>query len=187
MGSSMTNDPVTIGFPPTSAAERDDFVGTLVDVVNKAYTETEGDLFVPGYQRTNFPEIAELIRNGRLAVASRGAAGEPVGCVWLKLLPPTRASFAMLALDPAYRGGGLGKRLIQFVEEHSRSLGCTVMQLELLVPTTFEHVFKKRLEAWYTKMGYALINVGQFEVDYPAIAALLAGPTEYRIYERSLV
>ncbi|KAM0278865.1 hypothetical protein ACHAQH_004943 [Verticillium albo-atrum] len=186
MGSSQPIDPVTIGFPPTSDAERLEFVNGIVDVVNQAYAETEGDIFVPGYKRTTANEVAGLIRAGRLVVATQGSAGEPVGCVSLKAMSPTRTSFAMLALMPNYRGSGLGKKLVQFVEEHSRSQGCTVMQVELLVPTTFEHPFKKRLDAWYSKMGYQLAKVGQFDQDYPDLAPLLAGPADYKISEKPL-
>ncbi|WQF89235.1 Putative GNAT domain, acyl-CoA N-acyltransferase [Colletotrichum destructivum] len=187
MGPSQLTDPVTIEFPPVSAAERTEFVHDIVNVVNKSYTETEGDIFLPGYQRTSPLEVADLIRTGRLAVAFQSPAKEPVGCVSLKSVSPTQNSFAMLALSPAYRGLGLGKKLVQFVEEHSQSQGCKVMQLELLVPTTFEHPFKRRIQAWYSKMGYQVVKVGQFEEDYPAIAPLLAGPAEYRISEKALV
>ncbi|RXG50209.1 hypothetical protein VDGE_01075 [Verticillium dahliae] len=187
MGSAQQNDPVIIGFPPASDAERLDFVNGLVDVVNKAYAETEREMFVTGYQRTTPTEVADLIRTGQLVTATRDPTGEPVGCVSLKAMSPTRSAFGMLALGATYQGSGLGRKLIQFVEEHSRVQGCEVMQLELLVPTTWEHPFKTRMNAWYSRLGYQLVKVGQFDKDYPALAPLLSGPADYRISEKSLV
>ena len=80
----------------------------------------------------------------------------------------------------------MGRQLVLFAEGSCRDKGCTVMQLELLVPTTFNHGFKNRMQAWYLRMGYSIVQLGQFGQRYPALAPLLAGPTEYRIFEKAL-
>lgn len=186
MGDSPTpSKTIAVRFPATSAADDPKFVNILVDVVNAVYSEAEQGIFKPGYQRTTFAEVAGLIRSGQLAVAY-GDQEDPVGCIFVKVLSPTRGDFGMLALDSAYRGGGFGRQMALFAEQHCRGLGCTVMQLELLVPTTFNHAFKERMQAWYLRMGYEIVNLGQFEKEYPALAPLLAGPTEYRIFEKPL-
>jgi hypothetical protein len=60
------------------------------------------------------------------------------------------------------------------------------MQLELLVPTTFEHAFKSRMQAWYQRRGYRVVKLGSFDQEYPALAVHLVGPVEYRIFHKDL-
>ncbi|KAL3952289.1 hypothetical protein ACCO45_014006 [Purpureocillium lilacinum] len=159
-----------------------------------------GGIFHDGYQRTSTAEIAQFIKDQRLALArlvrpspspSAGAgvgtgAGDVVGCVYVKTLSPTLGDFGMLALDVTYRGGGLGRDLVRFAEDHCRRIGCTKMQLELLVPTTFEHALKTRMQAWYLRMGYRIVKLGSFQDEYPALAPLLTGPADYKIFEKDL-
>ncbi|KAI0458615.1 hypothetical protein F5B21DRAFT_399204 [Xylaria acuta] len=111
-----------------------------------------------------------------------------VGCVFVKKLSPTTGGFGMLAVDPTYRGTGLGRDLVRFAEERCRrDLGLAVVRLELLVPMHFEHVGKARLQAWYTRLGYVMTGLHDFGETHPRLNAALAGPTEYRIFEKRLV
>lgn len=178
---------ITVNFPDKSAADDSKFVNTLVKIVNAVYSKAEEGIFLPGYKRTTPAEVADLIRGGKLAVAHLGQRGHPAGCIVVRMLSPTRGAFGMLALDSAHRGGGFGRQLVSFAEQYCRNLGCAIMQLELLVPTTFNHAFKQRMQAWYLRMGYKIVSLGQFEKDYPSLAPLLTGPTEYRIFEKALV
>ena len=189
MGDSDSATPpeaMTINFPDPSAADDAKFVNTLVGIINAVYTETEEGIFNPEYQRTHPAEVAGFIRRGELAVASLGQSGGPIGCIFIKLLSPTRGDFGMLALDSAHRGGGFGRQMVSFAEQHCRNVGCTVMQCELLYPTTFDHAFKARNQAWYLRMGYKIVKLGQFEKEYPALVQHLMGPVEYRIFEKPL-
>lgn len=196
---------IRIVIPPAAAADDKELVTSITEIVNEVYIETESDLFVPGYKRTENSEVANFLRAGQLAVAyldedasSGTSSGEGssdvrilprqvVGCVCIKRLSPTLGEFGMLALNPTYRGGGLGTRMAEFAENHSREQGCSKMQLEILIPLTFHHAFKTRLLKWYIRMGYQLVKLGDFVEDYPAIAPLLAGPTEYRVFEKPLL
>lgn len=199
MAVSQPSNGVDIRIPDKSKSEDQALITKLVQIVNSVYTETEEGIFIPGYLRTNGPEVAGYIANGQLAVAylppslpasadqQQQDDGEPIGCVAIKQISPTKGQYGMLALDPAHRGGGTGKRMAQFAEDHARSLGCTIMQLELLVPTTFRHAFKERNEAWYRRMGYEVVKLGRFADDWPLLAPQLAGPTDYKIFEKSLV
>lgn len=193
-----------IQFPDASVADDTRVVGSVVEIVNKSFREAEVGIFLPGYQRTHDAEIAQLIRDGLLAVAYIPARDSPtqqgqnlassdepeamrvVGCVYVTQLSATHGNFGMLALDPDLRGGGLGRAMVQFAEDHCRKKGCTMMQLELLVPTSFEHTFKSTIQAWYQRMAYQVVRLGIFEKEYPTLAPHLAGPVEYRIFEKSL-
>lgn len=183
---------MTIGFPDPSIINNLSFINKLVAIINAVYHETDAGIFIDGYERTTPGQVACLLGNQELATAilksgSPGSPNEPIGCVLVKTILPKTGMFGLLALEPKQRGGGVGKRLAVFAEEHCQRLGCTRMQLELLVPTGFKHPFKERLEAWYTRMGYAMTRVGSYEEEYPELGKLLAVPVEYRIYEKPFV
>lgn len=157
----------------------------LRGIVNLVYGETEGDIFVEGYQRVSTEEMVDIIRAGQLAIAylkstpeqlttsssasSSQDAETAIGCMRIQSLPHKTGELGMFAIDPLYRGSGLGRDMVAFAESHCRScLNLKIMRLELLVPqSNLEHVFKKRLQAWYERMGYVLIKLGVFQDDYP--------------------
>ncbi|UZP38857.1 hypothetical protein NXS19_006673 [Fusarium pseudograminearum] len=156
-----------VKIPAADDASDKILIGRLADIVNTSY------------------KIAETTAN--FAVAYLVSNNEPIGCVFVKLLTPTLGDFGMLALDTKYQGTGLGRQLAAFAEDECRRQGCTTMQLEILVPSTFHHEGKARLLGWYTRMGYKLVKLGDFGEDYPDLFKLLAGPTEYRVFEKTLV
>ncbi|RSL73105.1 hypothetical protein CEP53_000825 [Fusarium sp. AF-6] len=178
---------IVIKIPPSSHADDESFAATVAGIVNSAYTEAERDIFLPNYQRTSPAEIAQFIRNGQLAVAYLEGSGHPIGCVCIKLLGPGRGEFGMLALDAKHQGAGLGRQLAMFAEAECRKNGCTIMQLELLVPKTFRHAGKERMQAWYQRLGYKVVKLGSFDEDYPELAKILSGPTDYKIFEKKFV
>ncbi|KAH8680532.1 hypothetical protein BX600DRAFT_444630 [Xylariales sp. PMI_506] len=186
-----TPDDVTVAIAPVSAADDEGFVKTLTDIVNLVYKETEGDIFVDGYQRVSADELRGIIRAGELGVAYavEGQQRVPIGCMRIHTLQPeaTTAELGMLALDPARRSSGVGRVMVTFAEDHCRcERKLSTMRLELLVPVGFEHPFKMRLKAWYERLGYSLVRLGVFQDEYPHLAALLRGTTEYRVFEKSL-
>ncbi|KAM0206631.1 hypothetical protein ACHAPQ_007555 [Fusarium lateritium] len=186
MGSNMDKSPIAVILPPADDADDENLTSTLADIVNTVYTKAESDIFIPSYKRTSAREIAQFIRNNQLAVAYLVSNNAPVGCVFIKLITPDLGEFGMLALDEKYQGGGLGRQMAVFAEDECRRRGCTTMQLEILVPQTFHHEGKAILLSWYMRMGYKLVKLGDFNEDYPELNKLLAGPTEYRVFEKSL-
>ncbi|CAJ2513974.1 Uu.00g020930.m01.CDS01 [Anthostomella pinea] len=201
----QSKDNVNIEISPASYADDARFVQALTDVVNVVYLEAEAGIFNEGYQRTTASGIADLLRAGQLAVAflsepktstspitpnSESGSDDsrrPIGCVCIKRLSDTHGEFGMLALAASHRGGGLGRDLAQFAEARCRGLGLKVMRLELLVPTFYENASKVRIQGWYERMGYRVVRLQDFGEEYPHLAGFLAGPTEYRVFEKSLV
>lgn len=190
-----SQDVVTEIAPP-SAADDAALIDRLAFIVNQVYLETEGDMWNEGFQRTNPEAIRTFIRDGELGVAylqdtPRGLSaskGRPIGCFHLHPSPDaTAADFGMFALDPVYRGTGFGRQILAFAEEHCRAAGRRVMRLELLFPTDSEHEFKVRLSTWYTRSGYKLVKLANFQDDYPDLAPLLRRPCDYRVFEKRLV
>lgn len=182
---------LSVNIAPPSATQDIALIATLTDLVNAVYGASESDIFGEGYQRTSHDEVSSFIENGELAIA-RLNGEEVVGCMFVRRDPHStdgkrRGGFGMLALDPNQQGLGLGRMMVLFAEEHCRErLECEIMRLELLFPITKLHAGKGRLQAWYLRMGYEIIRVGSFADEYPHLEKQLAGPTEYRIFEKSL-
>lgn len=158
--------------------------GQIADLVNLVYAESERGLWIDGARRTNVEEVAAFAKAGELAVAQLD--GRPAGAVRVQQLDAETGEFGMLAADPAVRGRGVGRDLVRFAEDTCRARGRTVMRLELLVPRGWVLESKEFLHAWYTRLGYRLDRVGTIDEDYPQLAPQLAGPADYRIYQKRL-
>ncbi|KAI1101823.1 hypothetical protein F4804DRAFT_314808 [Jackrogersella minutella] len=184
---------VTIEVPAASIADDEAFVGALTDLINAAYGEAEAGIFKPGYLRTSASDVAKFLKAGDLVVASvpTTPGRTPLGCISIRKLGANRAELGLFAVAMAQRGSGIGRDLMGWAERWCRDElgggpGVAIAQLELLVPTHFDHPFKARLDLWYTRRGYRVTGRRDFALDYPDLAPLLAGPTEYRVYEKTL-
>lgn len=183
---------LSVEIASSSVADDAPLVATVVDFVNEAYDNGEGDLFHEGHQRTTTESIIGYIRKGQLAIAY--AAADPatlerraVGCLVVDQASPTVGHFSMLALARSHRGGGLGRELVSFGHNHCQALGCSMMRIEILIPIGIEHAGKANLLAWYFRLGYQVVRLADFQSDYPEFAPVLKGPTEYRILEKELL
>ncbi|KAI1274298.1 hypothetical protein F5Y07DRAFT_220500 [Xylaria sp. FL0933] len=202
--------------PPPSAADDAELTTALTRLVNKVYGEAERGIYSTDFERTSEEDVAELLRAGKVAIAYlphldaanttnpkadddpatttttttdqkfHQTHGTPIGCISMKQVGPSTGEFGMLAVDPTYRGAGVGRDLVSFAEAWCRErLGLRAMRLELLAPVHFEHAGKTRLQAWYTrKLGYAFVELRDFEAAYPRLFELLSGPTEFRVFEK---
>ncbi|KAI0418595.1 hypothetical protein F5X98DRAFT_113378 [Xylaria grammica] len=195
-----------IEVPPSEAADDKQLTEALTVLVNAVYSSAERGIYKTDFERTSAEDVAELLRAGELAIAylprpkddkdddvQGGSSfhqtrGTPIGCISMKQISPTAGEFGMLAVDPAYRSGGVGGDLVRFAEERCyRDFGLGAMRLELLAPVHFEHIGKTRLQAWYERLGYAHIELRDFQKAYPRLYELLSGPTEFRVFEKKLV
>jgi GNAT superfamily N-acetyltransferase len=163
----------------------DALLTAVTELVNAVYRESERGLWRDGAARTSRAEVAALAGAGEL-VADVRAGGDLAGVVRVQALDAATGEFGMLAADPARHGQGIGRDLVRFAEDDSRTRGHTTMQLELLVPRGWRLASKERLHGWYTRLGYRLDRIGRFEEQYPDLAPLLAGPADYRIYAKPL-
>jgi ribosomal protein S18 acetylase RimI-like enzyme len=161
---------------------------TLADevaaLVNRVYDEAERGLWRDGATRTDAEEVEALLEAGELAGLRRD--GRLAGVVRIRLLDDETGEFGMLAADPALRGQGIGRDLVAYAEAEVLATGRRIMQLELLVPREGTLASKEFLHAWYTRRGYEQVGLGAIEDQHPALAPMLAVPTDYRIYRKSL-
>ncbi|KAI2781187.1 hypothetical protein F4815DRAFT_498916 [Daldinia loculata] len=135
---------IIIEIPLSSAADDEAFVAALVEVINTAYTETEADIFKPGYLRTSAQDVATLVRSGELAVASQHTSSGgriPLGCISIRKLGESRAELGLLAVVAELRGNGLGRDLVAFAEQcclgELGGSGVVFTQLDVLFPKHF--------------------------------------------------
>lgn len=189
---------LVIEFPPAAAADAISEISAITKLVNLVFVEAEVGIWNDGFVRTSDAEVADFIRKGQLALAylappplvseGRGILpkGQLVGCVCVKRISDSMCTLNMLSLDKAYQGLGLGREIFQFVEDHCLSLGCTTLELDILVPTSYDHPLKTRMQAWYIRLGFQQVRLGDFAEDYPALAPLLSGPVVYRVFEKKL-
>ncbi len=169
---------------PATRASDDRLVDNLTELVNVVYTTAEVGLWIDGATRTTTDEMRQMIAAEEIAVA--WDSGEVVGCVRIQQLEGGIGEFGMLVTDPSRRGGGVGRQLIDFAEDVARSRGSTIMQLELLQPRDWTHPEKEVLDAWYTRLGYRPARTGRIEESYPHLSPLLAGPSDFVVYHKSL-
>jgi GNAT superfamily N-acetyltransferase len=159
-------------------------VDHLTGLINDVYEIAESGLWRDGATRTTPSELAERIRAGQIAVATRD--GRVVGSVRVHDVADDTSEFGMLVAAPDQRGTGVGRALIDFAEQHNRERGRRAMQLELLLPREWQHPTKEFLKAWYGRLGYRLIRTTTIDDGYPHLAPLLATPCDFAIYEKPL-
>jgi GNAT superfamily N-acetyltransferase len=182
----ITSSPTAfdIGIEPAASAKDAERVAGVAGLVNAVYEQAESGLWVDGTPRTSGQEIAELIARGQIATAR--TADRVVGAVRIHELDSDTAEFGMLAADPARRGLGIGRALVGFTERWAVDRGLSFMQLELLVPTTWDHPSKQFLRDWYSRLGYRVVRTGTLEESYPDLAPLLATPCDLLVYRKPL-
>jgi GNAT superfamily N-acetyltransferase len=166
-----------------SRARRAD-MSVLAELVNLSYAASEKGMWLDGAARTTPADVAQLARDGKLAVARLGE--RIVGCIRVEGIDEKAAEFGMLAADLEHRGAGIGRELVRFAEDRSRGAGFATMRLELLVPREWAHPSKEFLAAWYTRMGYRSFRRRTVEESYPELARWLATPCDFVTYEKCL-
>jgi GNAT superfamily N-acetyltransferase len=179
-----TNDTIAIRLLEASEGREARLVDHLSGLINRVYEVAEAGLWRDGATRTTESELAELIRAQQIAVASR--SGQIAGAVRIHDVADDASEFGMLVAAPDQRGTGVGRALVAFAEERSRERGLRAIQLELLLPRTWQHPTKEFLKAWYGRIGYRPVRTGTIDDAYPHLAPLLATPCDLAVYEKLL-
>lgn len=181
--------------PPRTYADNSQLVAHITKFVNDVFEEDEGNLWDPdkNFQRTNAQEVEQLLRLGELALicedtadATLPAMSACAGCGRLSWVDDRTGNISMIAVAQRLRSQGTGRALMLFAEEHFRAAGAKMVQVELLMPLTWSHPSKVRLEAWYRRMGYQMIREEGLHVLHPQLAPLLSGPSILKIWQKPL-
>lgn len=136
----------------TRYASSDD-IPALVRLINLAYRVE--DFFVNG-DRTNAKDIGErmMAPHACFVVADVQDSGDIGAAAWVEVLGD-RGHLAMLSVDPALQGKGLGRLIVTAVEDHCRLAGCHALDLEIVN-------LRLELPPYYAKLGFASIGTAPF-------------------------
>ncbi|HCO03621.1 MAG TPA: GNAT family N-acetyltransferase [Actinobacteria bacterium] len=116
--------------PPESKGWRE-YLGQIADVAGRA-------------ERT---PVLIAVEDGRIVGTATVEIDEPVEEHESDRLLPEEGGLRMLGVDPAYRGRGIGRALVEASRERIRAAGKTVMALRTTAPMT-------TAQALYTSMGF---------------------------------
>ena len=109
-----------------------------LEQVRNLFTEYGAQLGAEYCAKTLDAEIASLPGayappKGKLLLAT--VVGQPVGCIGLRPFPLERTcEMKRLYVRPGFRGGKLGRELVERVLEEARRLGYASMRLDSYVP-----------------------------------------------------
>jgi GNAT superfamily N-acetyltransferase len=167
-----------------AAARLPVMVAALAELVNDVYAYAERGLWRDGAARTKPADVEGFIRAGEVAVARTGA--EPTGTIRIRQLEPGVGELGMLAVAASHQGAGIGRALVEFAEEVTRTRGLATMQLQLLLPRDWSHPTKEWLGAWYQRLGYVVVGRYPAGAGYPSLVALLATPCDFLVFRKAL-
>ncbi len=167
------------------AGKNDGFKAQLIaDIVNEVYQKSEGNIWVNEHRRTSKGQLINAIRSKEIILALKD--DEFYGCIHLEKISDDAFRFKMLVANPNNKRVGVGSKLVSFAENEAKRQGASVMQLELLVPTEFEHEDKVFLTNWYTRIGYKYIDEHDVDYVHNGISKFLKTGCVAKVYEKRL-
>jgi predicted N-acetyltransferase YhbS len=128
-------------------------IPALVRVINLAYRVE--DFFVKG-DRTSTNEITTMLAepNAEFVVIDTDDPAELAAAAWVEV-NGTRGHLAMLSVDPAFQGKGLGRLVVSAAEDHCRRARCEALDLEIVN-------LRLELPAYYAKLGFSPVDTAPF-------------------------
>ena len=157
----------------------------MYSILIDAYARTEVDVWGENYIRISKEEFLQLILRGEIFGAFKNNL--IIGSIHLLKKTETTYCFGLLSVDFKMTKIGVGRKLINYVENLAVKNGGEVMELEILRPVKAEIEFKKVLRIWYTKLGYTHFSSGTFEEIKPkkkAKAKKLIQPCIFDCYQK---
>lgn len=129
-------------------------VSAILGVLQAAFEEYRGRLDPPsGVHDETSETIRKKLSTGSAVVAEVG--GDMIGCVFY-VLEGSCLDLGRLAVLPRYRRHGVGRALVEYVEDRARALN--VAYVELGVRLALPH-----LRVYYEALGYRSIRYGAHE------------------------
>ena len=121
----------------------------MIPAINEAFAIEK---FLEG-TRTDEQRLAEMMESGEFLIAQNGS-GRIVASVYVEI-KGTLGYLGMLAVDPAEQGKGLGRVMVDAVENYCRSKGCSEVDLVVISLRT-------DLPPFYRKLGYIETGTEEF-------------------------
>jgi GNAT superfamily N-acetyltransferase len=167
-----------------TAATDESLAPELAELINAAYTLSEGEFWREPTSRTSAADVAGHIRANAMLVARTN--GHVVGCATLRPVDGDTAELGLVSTRPDQWGNGVGSELVRAADEAARSRGAATMQLKVLAPSERPHPGRERLRAWYERFGYALDGSLAFDAVSKQPPERLALPCEFLVFRKPL-
>jgi amino-acid N-acetyltransferase len=94
----------------------------------------------------SYAQLFETLRDFAVAQIDEPLDGQIVGCIGLSIIWADLAEVRSLAVDPAYIGQGIGRRLVEWAVSEARRL-----RIRRLMSLTYEQVF-------FEKLGFSVVE-----------------------------
>ena len=164
----------------------------LFEIMRDAYARTETEIWGENYLRMPHSEYETLIDQGTISAAVLDE--KIVGSIHSRKLDDESFTFSLLAVHRDFGGRGIGRKLIEAVEEKARKEGLSYssvtkphyMKIEILRPRDFRVPTKVRLRTWYEGMGYVFTHNQNFQDRRPDRAKDLMVPSVFDCYRKEL-
>jgi ribosomal protein S18 acetylase RimI-like enzyme len=118
----------------------------IVRVANAAFRVE--DFFIDG-DRTNADDVAvQMARPHACFLVLDGESPTELAASVFVEIRGGRGYFAMLAVDPALQRNGLGRRLVEAVEQYCRAAGCDALDISVVN-------LRVELPAFYRRLGFS--------------------------------
>jgi len=140
---------------PATAADR----SRLIPLVNSAFSV---ETFLQG-PRTDEERLSAAMEKGTILVAE-DAEGRLLASIYTELRGK-HGYAGMLAVDPVHQGGGLGRRLMEAVEERFRAHGCDAVEITVLS-------LRPELLPIYRRFGFVETGTEPFHYPHPLAPGL---------------
>mgnify|MGYP000279782896 CR=1 FL=1 len=157
----------------------------LHEILRIAYALTEVEVWGENYVRITFDDYNALIEKGEILAALY--EGNVVGGIHYYKRREGVYSFSLLCADFDKSGLGIGRALVDKVEEEAKQDGAVEIELEILRPAGMEVPFKIRISDWYKRMGFVYTHSQDFSEILPEKAKNLANPSNFDYYLKKLI
>ena len=124
----------------------------IVRVINAAFRVE--DFFIDG-NRTNEADIAARMADPHVRIFVVDADGGALAGAVVVDVHESCGHFAMLSVDPAAQGRGVGRLLMNEVEDYCRLAGCESLEIEVVN-------LREELPAFYAAMGFTPVDTAPF-------------------------
>lgn len=151
----------------TQLSEIDDAL--VADVFDSCWADTEPSVMM--HSAHGYKRVSRWLDIEPKASAMAWSGDKPAGVVLLGLRDPARAYVASIAVEPEFRGRGIGRRLMQWSTARARIFGASRIGL---------HVFEENLiaQSLYRSLGYSFVRrIGHWE---GIVATPATGGLEFR-------
>ncbi|HIP33045.1 MAG TPA: N-acetyltransferase [Crocinitomicaceae bacterium] len=160
---------------------------TMYSILINAYAQAELEIWGENYFRISKEEYQILIEKKEVFFAKKDNV--IVGCIHFHKIITETYSFGLLAVDFNYKGLGIGRVLINHVENIAKNNGAQYMELVILKAKNFDIENKTILKNWYQRLGYGYKSSHTFlEIEPKRIekSKKLITPSIFDFYRKNL-